>query len=296
MSSSGQLSSESHSHPADRSLALDLGMATLTVLALVFTSWLIRDEITRTGSGQVGTAAIGIADALVGSAKRRLGGSLLWERLEAGESIWRGDGVFVPEGCTLDVKFHDGSHLTVSENSLVVVDLPGPGAEARVDIRHGTVAGRAGAEGLRLAVQGSAVEVGKGGVARVSDRGKAGARVEVERGTATVHAKASVVRVAAKQATVVSEGEVAPPVTLPIELVEPGIGAASYFIGEVTTLVFVWKGPRQERVLELADDAFFANVVRTERTEENRVELTNVGAGSYFWRVRNPEGAALSVA
>jgi len=279
----------------DGTLRVDLTVAAAAVLALAGTGWLIRDELRHHSDNGEEIVAVGVAESIIGSAKRRSGASLVWTRLDIGEQLERGDGLFVAEDSALDVHFLDGSHLLVSESSLVVVDLPGAaaGAQARVDVRHGSVSGEAGTRGLLFEVHGSSVSLAGGGVASVSGGGDVATRVSVEKGEARVQDPGGgAAQVGAKQTTVVSEGRVEAVRDLTIALDEPGSGDSVYFTGEAAAVPFAWSGGAG--VLEVADDMTFVTVVRRRAaTVGITVRLT---AGSYFWRVSDDDGEPLSAA
>ncbi|OGQ77179.1 MAG: hypothetical protein A2289_20955 [Deltaproteobacteria bacterium RIFOXYA12_FULL_58_15] len=279
----------------DSGLRIDLGVALATLIALAGTIFLIRAEIKPPATLAEDAAQIGQVGQVLGTAKRRSVSSLSWEALAAGRAIRQGDGVFVTEDSSVALDFADGSRLMVSESSLVVVELPNRRDESpHVAVRHGSVAGQAGERGLRIAVGDGVVDIGKASVASVVDGGTDRVEVSVEKGDAIIHGEGKSVELGEHHQAVIVGRHVSSPVELPIELVEPPLGTSIFYQSNTAVVNFVWRGGPDEVALDLADDAAFSRIIRTERVRGNRKEIGGLNSGAYVWRLRTVDGEVLS--
>lgn len=236
-------------------------------------------------SGREAGLAIGRVKTATAGVRSRNDGTLVWYRLDAGDAIYDGDGVFAGDDAQTLIQLGDGSSIEVGENSLVVVQRRAKSEEAAVTLKRGSVTGSSRGS-LLVNAGGSQVDLEDGarGTVRVAGNG---ARVQVAAGTARVGAS----ELGQGSRAMLGGGEARLESTATIELVSPEDGARAVRGRAVT---FAWRehpgaGPY---TLEIAKDADFAEIVAKTEVAALSVEV-KLDPGIVSWRVRRGTGSSL---
>ncbi len=273
--------------------------------------------------GKKETGAVAVADAgrgpamtviatcaeVRGEAQVRRAGKPYWEPLTEGGTLRDGDWVRTLSATHARLEFLQGGSLELSENAVVVVEMPSPSevpagvaAAPRVSVESGEVQATApeasGAQDelppllLRTSDGKTTVlqpDKGAGKTAFRVSASDAGVSVAVTRGKATLRSGDSTVAVNAGSAAVLGqEGPIAP-VELPDfpASVSPGIDARVLFEEGVTTTKLVW-APVNGAVgyrIQLARDLSFTIQSRIIDLTLTSFSLRPESKGLYVWRV-----------
>jgi hypothetical protein len=267
----------------------DVLAALVTLAGLVFTGLAIRRELShpvRVAAPRASFATLARAD---GAVKVRDADSLVWDLAAGGEALARGDAVFVPPDGFAEVRFDDGSTLSVEATSLVVLDAREDDASRpSVRLRQGGLTARLATTGLTVVTSDARAELSASAQASVSVSAE-GARLEVTEGAAVVRGAGASSEVRAGSA-VETSGRGVRRVESAGVLLMPGPSARRYFAGPAASVRFEWEAPDADVVLELADDRAFTRLLSSRTAQGRSVIVTNLAPGAYFWRVRGASG------
>jgi len=275
--------------PARAVSIADVLAAMVTIVGLGVTSVAIRRELThpvRVATPRVSFATLARAD---GAVKVRDGDSLVWDLAAGGEALARGDAVFVPADGFAEVRFDDGSTLSVEASSLVVLDArEDPASGPSVRLREGGLTARPAATGLTIVTSEAQAELSPSAQASVS-LSREGAHLELTSGAAVVRGAGTSSELRAGGALDATRGGLRPTESAGT-LVAPGPSARRYFAGAAATVRFEWHAPEPEVVLELADDRAFTRLLSSRAAQGRAVTVPDLAPGAYFWRVRAHDG------
>lgn len=244
-----------------------------------------------------------------GEAQVRRAGKPYWEPLTEGGTLRDGDWVRTLSATHARLEFLQGGSLELSENAVVVVEMPSPSdvpagvaAAPRVSVESGEVQATAPeakgdedelpplllrtADGKTTVLQ---ADKGAGKTAFRVSASDAGVSVAVTRGKATLRSGDSSVAVNAGSAAVLGQGGPMAPVELPDfpASVSPGIDARVLFEEGVTTTKLVW-APVNGAVgyrIQLARDLSFTIQSRIIDLTLTSFSLRPESKGIYVWRV-----------
>jgi hypothetical protein len=245
-----------------------------------------------------------------GQAQVRRAGKPYWEPLSEGGTLRDGDWVRTLEGTHARIEFLQGGTLELSENAVVVVEIPSPSevpagvapSSPRVSVASGEVEATPPtaksdsdelpplllrtADGKTTVLQ---PVKGAGKTAFRLTASDAGVAVAVTKGQATLRSADSRVDVPAGSAAVLGQAAVSAPVALPDfpQSVSPGIDARVLFEEGVTTTRLVWSpidGATGYRI-QLARDLSFTIQARIIDLTLTSFSLRPESKGLYVWRV-----------
>ncbi|MEE8409597.1 MAG: FecR domain-containing protein, partial [Myxococcota bacterium] len=277
-------------------MRVDLSLAAISLAGLAATGWGIRNEVAPHEAAARDDPPVAVMESVVVAARRRAPSSLVWNSVVAGDPVWQGDGIFVPEGGAAEVAFVDGTRLSLSESTMVIIDAPEAGRDEGplvVRLRAGSVTGEAGSAGMRLSVEGSTADLPAGTAATVG-RGAGGkTRVTVHKGGVTVRgARGGTVNVGADQRVRLDKGKVAEAEAFDVRLDAPATSARIYFIGDTATIRFSWQAEPGRRVLEIAADRGFHHLVKEQAVKGTEADVDGLAPDAYFWRLVANDGRA----
>lgn len=248
----------------------------------------------RPAAPPAGAARIGHVESQVNTVRRRVDGTLVWNRIDRNDALFESDAVFADEGSAARLVLDDGSWIEVGPKTLVVVERTRAGkgdGSLSIELVRGSL--QAGSGSAPMAIRSGTGSVGMDGSSQVSlrkDPNGDGA-VQVVAGTAKIDGKSGSVGLTAGDRSRIGK---APPKAerSTITLESPATGARIVTEEASVTVAFRWRGPGSGRWgLELARDAFFRDRVLTVPTETGAHAMP-LPPGIYYWRVRR--GAQVS--
>jgi hypothetical protein len=101
-----------------------VGIVILGLTLVMFGSYSLYNFDTMIEQGS-GTSAIAVVQRAKLSPKRKINGSLNWNKLTEGQDLYKGDYVVTDDFSEVDVKFDNDSSLKIPPNSLVKIDYVG---------------------------------------------------------------------------------------------------------------------------------------------------------------------------
>jgi hypothetical protein len=226
--------------------------------------------------------------------RRRVAEDVLWLPLRYPDDIFQGDLVFTGQESETEVEFPDGTKLTISPESLVVIQTID--GKAALDLQLGNVSGSLGkgSSGVVLTSGGQKTELkgsDSGGepaeiALKVDSNGKAA--ITVLDGEVAVEANGKTETVGKNQEIKVSkEGGLSEIRTFTVELLAPSANAVIWRTGSDQGQRFVWKakGNPESFILEIARDAEFESPLIRRKVARTSTKLGRLPSGPLFWRV-----------
>jgi hypothetical protein len=278
----------------DRTLVADLAVAGVCALALVFVTTRLLAPFASGSAGIDRGPSMGQLERRLNDARQRFDRSLIWEALQPGDPIYEGDTVFVGALSQASITLHDGSHLEIDENSLVVMHQRAAEGVTTVELVRGAAAGRSVSGALALRVGGNLVGLGENAAVKVRATGQS-LKIDVASGAARLTAEGHSTDLSAGQRGLVNGAGPPSIEELAISLTGPSADLRTFFSEVAPEVVFTWQsreGADSRYIFELSRDFEFKTLVRSERCTVPRLALSGLDEGIFYWRVRSPTGAS----
>ncbi len=266
-----------------------IGLVALGYIAFL----LLQNDEVRQGEGRQDSGeVIASLEEVRNNVRSRPAVLPAWETIAVGKQLRRSDRVFTGDHAMAGIAFKNETHLTVEENSLVVMEMES--LSAALDIRRGLVYIVSGEDraDVSFTVNGvkGTVKAGKSeALVRVAQDGTAD--VTVVKGRAVVGNTEVLSRYSTR---VTKEGAVSAPVFMVLALEYPAWNA-DVFVETGTESRFSWvvQAPLKDQMIEFSQDALFSTVMLTLPVTGTSAIVTTPPPGQVFWRISGVAADAL---
>jgi len=277
----------------------DVAVSAGVLLGAAFLLYLFALDMNATSS-RFGEKSLGTVIFKRLSATRKAPGGLGWERMRNNSPVYNADTLRTADASEASISFDDGTSLDVYENSMLKLDFGGP--KKNLEFLSGEIGlgSSKGTTEYTISSSGGKIKIDKGAKATFS-RDADKLSVELSSGGASlVRSDGSVQAIAQNQELQVDvkSGEAAIVVRPVVPLrPEPNARLLSLAGGDKAAIGFSWQpGDPARRSdagasfrLEMARSKDFSS----EETSETVVGLSRsawLGAGTWYWRVRDASG------
>ncbi|MDZ4675901.1 MAG: FecR domain-containing protein [Oligoflexia bacterium] len=221
-----------------------------------------------------GLEIAGVLTEIQQSVKRKFGDNMLWDLVNANEKLYWNDSIQTSEKSQAHIRLDDGSKISLGESSLVVLERNNNKLSLSLKSGQLVVDSQASADsqikinGMDLAAAG---------------KGTMSLQVDAEKGQLT--ATTMGVDGTGKQITIDKDGTMSEK-EIPTILESPAPLSREYIDAAQTAITFTWQAKNNSpRILELAKDKNFKQMVIQKKLTTKKY-LTNLKAGSFYWRVK----------
>jgi hypothetical protein len=267
----------------------DWALAAVTLAVAMASGYLLS---TRVGAARPASnleARIATVAFRSSEVRRRPAGTLLWDTIEAGQTLFEEDTVYVATGASATIQLDDGARLELEENTLVVLERPAEATSSRVAVRKGVLSGVAGSRKLEVAAGGALASLEPSAEARVDVDPRGGAEVAVLGGSATVATPTSNRRLEKDQrGSIGAGGEVALSAPAAAMLVWP---PRNHRLRAGEPIRLQWRpAPAEATGIQVAHDRAFTQLAWTADGAAGELALGTPAAGQYWWRAVDAAG------
>lgn len=282
-----------------RSLSLfDKLLVVLAIGFFLFAGYLLWDDSVLFGKNDAAdvSSSVGEVKTLKNDVRRKSKKNFSWLSLEEKSPLFNGDSLFTGKGSSLEVHLHDGTEMTISENTLIVLEKSS--SSLNLDLRYGEVDRIENSQNKIVLNQGgekSEFEGSKNSVLSIkSNEGRA--VLKVITGEVKVKNKTGESKIVAgkndkvaieKPVVIVTPPTLIKPINNAIYLTDSQrlLGSEGQF--QNSPLEFEWqKNSEGAFLLQIAKDKDFKETVFKKELTESRFTLTELPSqGKYFWRV-----------
>lgn len=235
-----------------------------------------------------GAAPIGHVESQVNTVRRRLDGTLVWNRIGRNDSLFESDAVFADQGSAARLVLDDGSWIEVGPKTLVVVERPRAGkggGPLSIELVRGSLQARSGSAPMAIRSGSGSISLDGATEVTLRDDSQGNGAVQVVSGAARVTARSGSVALAAGERSRIGS---APPKgqRSGILLESPAAGARVATGQTPASVLFQWRGAGSGGwELEIARDAFFRDRLIT-IPAARPAHSAPLPLGVYYWRVR----------
>lgn len=265
----------------------DWALSLLSLLGALGCSWLLLAEGSAEAPAST-TPAVASLSSSRAEVRRRSTGTLAWNELGVGTAVYELDSVFVPPGSGASLTFDDGSHLDVSENSLVVIERPAANEATQVQLVRGSASGVSGKRGMELRGGDWLTTLPANAGAKVDLQPGQQPHVEVFAGTALVKTRSETRALEENQAADLGTDGALVTTRFAVTLTSPARGARHYFQKTPAPIVLAWRQDEEKALtVELSLDR---QVVLSAPALGGTLTYQPEKAGTFWWRITGADG------
>ena len=224
-------------------------------------------------------------------AQRKYDDQVIWQTVPDHAVLYVNDSVRTEEDSEAMLILDDGTRIDLGEDTLILLVRRGKGLG--LDFRQGFLSAFAGEEerpGFEITSGDTRLDLTRADAVLQKNAGSEELLVDVTRGQAVFEQGAARLTIEENARLLLRKG--APgPVVEKARLIPTGGGGVAFIEGKSVSRTFSWiMNPAGEGTLEIARSASFSGNVLT-RTTTNQSIAVDLGEGTWFWRVRAPDGS-----
>ena len=274
---------------AKRSMRLsksDIVASVFGAAVLAALSCLIYIDLTR-GRWDASGEPIGMIANLTNTAERKFSSQVVWYNIGKGSELYNFDTVRTGDRAEAVIRLMNGSEITLSENSMVMLSISKTESEIKFldgAIQTNVAQGGGKSGSVRITSGESSVSLSDGAVSVIQEQGNR-MQVTVNRGSATLTDGDTKKVVSENQSVIAGDGGIRL-YDLSIKLIAPENNNLIQATGEKTNTTFTWVAPGRgyTSYLEVSANPLVADPFIKKRTLGN-VITTPLPEGTYYWKV-----------
>ncbi|OHD70273.1 MAG: hypothetical protein A2W19_07230 [Spirochaetes bacterium RBG_16_49_21] len=261
----------------------------ISLLVIMTCSVLLYAEFTRKVEAG-GAKMIGTVSYKREVAQRKYASQVIWEDVDQNAPVYDNDSVRTADLSEAVIKLKDGTSINLDENSLILLSLTGEGIN--INFSHGSMSAsredvqEGGTARVEIQSRDAVVSVEKGEV-KLSRTGDKKMDVTVTEGKAEITTAAGEKTIEKDEKAVITADEAPKVLKLKLKLKAPLPNEIFIAAGGVVSTDFSWEHAADdaEVYLEIAGDSRFTRGIVVRPSTKDSIS-ENLGAGSYFWRIK----------